>query len=233
MGQRNRGQLPRRMALARTLLGLLDLVLLVLAAAVISATFGAVRDPNAAPESAVIGLLCACGLLGLLLAALEVTRAALMDRSGMPRGRHPAEWATRLAAILIGAGGVSAQATPAPAVGVITAPAVPGAGSGSSAPIPVLAPDPRWSASEPASGTGTHADIALLAPTRPADLDEVVVRRGECLWDIVARSLGPGASQQQIAAEWPRWYAANRLRIGADPDLIHPGLRLVVPKERA
>lgn len=59
------------------------------------------------------------------------------------------------------------------------------------------------------------------------------MRRGECLWDIVARSLGPGASQQQIAAEWPRWYAANRLRIGADPDLIHPGLRLVVPKERA
>ena len=51
--------------------------------------------------------------------------------------------------------------------------------------------------------------------------------------DIVARRLGPSASAAQIDAEWPRWYAANRARIGADPDLIRPGLRLVVPSDVA
>lgn len=59
--------------------------------------------------------------------------------------------------------------------------------------------------------------------------DEVVVRRGDTLWDIAARHLGPGASAADVAAEWPRWHDANRRQIGADPDLILPGLRLTPP----
>jgi len=58
-----------------------------------------------------------------------------------------------------------------------------------------------------------------------------VVVAGDCLWDIAARHLGPGATDAQIAAEWPRWYAANRHLIGDDPDLIQIGLRLQAPTE--
>jgi nucleoid-associated protein YgaU len=72
----------------------------------------------------------------------------------------------------------------------------------------------------------------LLSPTPrtgSAALDTVVVHRGDTLWSIAARHLGPGATAAEIAHEWPRWYAANRNRIGADPDLILPGTPLVPP----
>jgi hypothetical protein len=62
-----------------------------------------------------------------------------------------------------------------------------------------------------------------------ATLDEVVVRRGDTLWAIAARALGPGADAAEVATAWPRWYAANRGAIGPDPDLIRPGTLLVPP----
>lgn len=57
----------------------------------------------------------------------------------------------------------------------------------------------------------------------------VVVRPGDSLWAIAEHRLGPDSDAADIAAAWPRWHAANRERIGPDPDLIHPGTRLVVP----
>lgn len=57
----------------------------------------------------------------------------------------------------------------------------------------------------------------------------VVVRRGDSLWAIASRELGPTASEAAVDARWRRWYAANRSVIGADPDLISPGIRLVPP----
>jgi nucleoid-associated protein YgaU len=63
-------------------------------------------------------------------------------------------------------------------------------------------------------------------PEAPA---HVVVQRGDSLWTIAARHLGPDASDAQIAAAWPRWYEANRHVIGDDPDLIVPGLTLTPP----
>lgn len=61
---------------------------------------------------------------------------------------------------------------------------------------------------------------------------EVVVLRGDSLWDITARYLGPRASAAEVAVEWPRWYAANREVIGAEPALIRPGQVLVPPTPR-
>lgn len=84
----------------------------------------------------------------------------------------------------------------------------------------------------PPRTTRTAVPIDPLArPSRPGALVEehYVVRGGDTLWDLAARHLGPGATPAQIAAEWPRWYAANRASIGPDPDLIHPGQRLVPP----
>lgn len=87
---------------------------------------------------------------------------------------------------------------------------------------PIVSPAPR--------GTG----IASSPPAGPAaghneSTAEIVVVRGDTLWDIAARHLGPGATTEQIAAEWPRWWAANADVIGRDPDLILPGQRLQPP----
>src|SRR5450432_66134 len=73
------------------------------------------------------------------------------------------------------------------------------------------------------------AALAAGAPRREATTPTYVVRRGDALWDVAARHLGPTASAADIAREWPRWYAANRSVIGANPDLIHPGDVLVPP----
>jgi nucleoid-associated protein YgaU len=57
----------------------------------------------------------------------------------------------------------------------------------------------------------------------------VVVRRGDSLWSITGRYLGPSATADEIAREWPRWHEANRDVIGDDPDLIRPGQVLHPP----
>lgn len=56
-----------------------------------------------------------------------------------------------------------------------------------------------------------------------------VVERGDNLWNITAADLGPDATADEIAAEWPRWWHTNRDIIGDDPDLIHPGQVLTHP----
>lgn len=74
-----------------------------------------------------------------------------------------------------------------------------------------------------AAQPGAH-DGPTGAPAAPVE-----VRRGDTLWDIAARHLGPDATPAQIAAEWPRWHAANRAVIGSDPGLIRPGQVLTPP----
>jgi nucleoid-associated protein YgaU len=71
-------------------------------------------------------------------------------------------------------------------------------------------------------GTGSHE----------AEVATVVVVPGDCLWTIAADSLGRGTTNAEIAAEWPRWYEANRRVIGADPDLLLPGTVLRAPAAR-
>ena len=65
------------------------------------------------------------------------------------------------------------------------------------------------------------------------DVDEVVVHRGDTLWSIAARHLGPDASAAEIDRSWRRWFTLNHDRVGADPDLILPGQVLRVPGPEA
>jgi Tfp pilus assembly protein FimV len=58
---------------------------------------------------------------------------------------------------------------------------------------------------------------------------DVLVRRGDTLWDIAASQLPRGCTNAQIAAAWPRWYRHNRRVIGPNPHLIIPGMRLLPP----
>lgn len=59
----------------------------------------------------------------------------------------------------------------------------------------------------------------------------VVVQSGDTLWAIARARLGPNAGVAATAREVDRWHDANRDVIGDDPDLIHPGQRLVPPSK--
>jgi hypothetical protein len=49
------------------------------------------------------------------------------------------------------------------------------------------------------------------------------------LWALAAGTLPARAGNPRIDRTWRAWYATNRHTIGADPDLIVPGQRLVPP----
>ncbi len=91
-------------------------------------------------------------------------------------------------------------------------------------------PSPGFLPTAPRPPAATPPQLGPLAatPREPGTVDHVV-RRGDTLWDIAARHLGPRASVEQVAREWPRWHAANRAVIGPDPDHIEPGQRLIAP----
>jgi nucleoid-associated protein YgaU len=82
------------------------------------------------------------------------------------------------------------------------------------------------------SGGGASGPPAVSAdwPTgkRAAEVPAVTVRPGDCLWDIAAHRLAHPTSAR-VAAAWPRWWLANRVLIGVDPDLVRPGQRLRPP----
>ncbi|MCW2492599.1 MAG: LysM peptidoglycan-binding protein [Frankiales bacterium] len=134
------------------------------------------------------------------------------------------------ASILLGSSSALAAPGPTPPTSTVVAttsertppiPPVPwptSTGSGSIAPLPVaVVPLPP-----PDAKPGRRA-------AQPAQESRVTVAAGQSLWLIAAHRLGPTASDQQVATEWPRWYRANRGVIGADPGLIRPGQRLTVP----
>jgi hypothetical protein len=98
---------------------------------------------------------------------------------------------------------------------------------------PAALPSPAWTPSRPAAPARPQADVRVVAAPALRDHGSppVVVRRGDTLWSIAARHLGPDATDAEIAEQWPRWWQANRGRIGDDPDLLLPGQVLVAPAE--
>lgn len=103
-----------------------------------------------------------------------------------------------------------------------------------SAPVVAPTPTPEPFVAEPPV-VRAQPDVRVVTPadrrTRGHDAGrEVVVHRGDSLWSIAARHLGRDPSDAEIAAEWPRWYAANAAVIGSDPDLLLPGQVLLAPE---
>ena len=79
-------------------------------------------------------------------------------------------------------------------------------------------------------GHGSRPAISALDWAHPVDRPgAVVVRPGDSLWRIAARSLGRAPSAPAVATAWPEWWTANRTVVGPDPDLIVPGQRLRPP----
>jgi LysM domain len=185
--------------------------------------------------------LLACA--GTVLPGLPGRLAGALVRVVVPRTLY------RLAAGAAGVGvflaplAAEAARTPAPrGTARPTVPPVSAPGWSTSDPLPA----PAWPSTTPGPGApATGQRPAPPAPSPeyrarpPADEDTgprharaaVVVRPGDCLWRIAARQLPPPAAAARIARSWPRWYAANRAVIGADPDHIVPGQVLRAPAE--
>jgi hypothetical protein len=89
---------------------------------------------------------------------------------------------------------------------------------------PAVAEAQSMSATQDDARRGTNRAAADAAPAA-----RVVVRPGDSLWSISEQRLGPKATSRQIANAAERIYALNRDQIGADPNLIFPGQRLLVP----
>jgi DNA-binding CsgD family transcriptional regulator len=76
------------------------------------------------------------------------------------------------------------------------------------------------------------AEAQGIAPTKDPQqkgTERIVVSPGDSLWSISSERLGPNATPQQIASGAERIYALNQNQIGADPNLIFPGQKLLVP----
>lgn len=208
-----------------------------------SGAVSAVTAPGPAEFDVLLALAAAVvgwAVLGWLAVALLVSLAAeAWRRAGRldQVARAITPWALRrLTALLLGVGMVGAPvvlALPAHADRTVATSTQIAQTSDLPADSPALE---RWTPDRPApavvSSVNPGKPPALLV-SRPhrgrAVSDHVVVRRGDTLWDIAARALGPDATAAEIAASWPRWHATNRSTIGPDPDLILPGQLLRPP----
>lgn len=210
-------------------------------------------DPTS-PLLTAVGLCawaCACWLLlctaltaaGRLLPGVGGRTARVLSTRCAPRAvRRLAQLAvgvTVATAVLGGTGAASADGLRAASGGARLT-----VSDTTPVPAPQLAPpmDLDWPAapttvagaaarSAPTSPAASRSEARL--PTRAAPVRrtgaEVVVRPGDCLWDLARASLGAAASDRQVAAAWPSWWSANRALIGDDPDLLQPGMHLVLP----
>jgi hypothetical protein len=147
--------------------------------------------------------------------------AAAVSRRVTPRVLRRVVEAALGATVAVGALGpaspaAAAAAPPAAAASVAVTRAWPAG--------PTVSADLDW----PSTPVPSAASIPAPAAGPGA---AVVVRRGDTLWGVAAEHLPAQAAPGQIAQAWPTWWAANRVAIGADPGLIHPGLRLTPPAQ--
>jgi nucleoid-associated protein YgaU len=218
--------------------------------------YGAVRAPGPASFDALLALTAAAGAWVALswlttLTALTVLTAAVGGLGSRAHRRAAAitpRLCRRLAGALLGltvAGAPLSAGLPIAAAGTVaTAPATavpssdrPSLPGSDALDRPATGVPPGWTPDRPAApprrDTRPKSLVRLVASTPGAGqavVDEVVVRRGDTLWDIAARHLGPNASAAEVAGEWPRWHQANAAVIGPDPDLLLPGQRLLPPR---
>lgn len=78
---------------------------------------------------------------------------------------------------------------------------------------------------------GAVAEPEHRTGTRPTEPEPRTVRvgAGDTLWALAEASLPTGAGAAAIDRRWREIYRANAGTLGADPDLIHPGQRIVLP----
>lgn len=184
---------------------------------------------NTAPTDILVTVAAGCAWLCLAWLAFGLVLVLLCALPGA-FGSSAAVLADRLTPVLLrraveAALGAALAAVPV-SVAALPAAAAPAARSGAgSGHEPSGWPD----LDRPVVTAPARAHPASTPRNGPLAAQSVIVRPGDTLWQIARRALPPGATAADIAAEWPRWYAANRAAIGGDPDLIRPGQRLHAP----
>lgn len=200
--------------------------------------------PTSLPEALTLVVLTAATVLGAWLAVSTgaAVLAHLPGKLGDATDRCAAAWAPavsrRLAAAVVGAV-VGASLTPVAAIAdgstaphAARATLAPAFTATSSAHSTTPSPAPGWTPSRPLQRPQPASSLVTgSVDSHPAA--EVVVHRGDTLWDIVRRQLGADASDAEVADAWPAWHHANRTVIGDDPDLILPGQILRPPNPAA
>jgi hypothetical protein len=196
-------------------------------------------------------------LLWVVLALVSSAVVALVPRRSGTPGAWSRMLAPRVfrhaVAALVSAAVIGAAAPASADTGASSRPAVTCPGT-AARPVVLTATDglgpdtmtPAWVATPPDLSPGwlparpgvrrpvrDGADSSLVSqPRRRVSVavdDEMVVRRGDSLWTIAARYLGPDATDAHVAEEWPRWYQANRDVLLHGPDRLEPGMRLTPP----
>lgn len=154
--------------------------------------------------------------------------AALVPGTAVAGTEHPAhrQAVVTSAQYAVGAFGNAADAAPDASFRLVSDPIHASHASNASddedaAPGPSWAPERRALSSD-GKGRASSASSA-------GGVVDIVVHRGDSLWSIAARHLGPAATTAQIDAEWHRWFAANHHLIGDDANLITPGQVLSRP----
>ena len=164
---------------------------------------------------------------------MHATAAAPSPAASGPTPAAPA-WPTMHATTSMSSAPPSPTAAPTP-------PATSMAAGSALSPAPVPTTPHNTPQPAPPSAVGGTPPTSVTAnpprsETHPAPKatgggDTVTVTPGDSLWLIAAHRLGPRATEQAIAVDWPHWYSANRAAIGSDPGLLHPGTTLRVPEE--
>lgn len=72
-------------------------------------------------------------------------------------------------------------------------------------------------------------DVPQTSVPEDTPPEDVRVEPGDTLWSIARGSLPSSATDHEIDRRWRAIYRANLDAVGADPDLIRPGQRLLLP----
>lgn len=187
-----------------------------------NAAVAASIPPSPAAPTTTAGAMAAVPAPGWVPTTTEVSRDA--SAQGGP-GWSPTPAPRRTPPTAATGDAPSAPTSSGPSAPTSSTPTAAGASSGAAD----RGQSPGWTPSRPLQRPQAPAEVLGLRPGARTTADEVVVHRGDTLWSIVARRLGPDASDAEVAAAWPAWHQANRAVIGDDPDLLVPGQQLRAP----
>jgi nucleoid-associated protein YgaU len=169
------------------------------------------------------------GGLVTLSALARLPRLARTMARGLPTGIQRSLAGATIAASTLSpsfAAATHADPPPTPIVLFDIGPADPG---------PAIMPDDPTDTTPVVDRVPSAADSPNATEDAPHTTNTWTVQRGDHLWSIAKATLtdrstdGETPSERQVARYWQRLIAGNRGAIGADPDLIHPGITLVLP----
>ncbi len=149
--------------------------------------------------------------------AVDAARGLPRSRPGVPEGLR------RALLVLCGVALTTGLASPALASG--------GAAPGPEVLTGLRLPERVGVQHAPAARPAPPPTVQATAQPLVQPIGQIAVMPGDTLWSLTAERLRPHATPAEIAAAWPRLYAANRDVIGPDPAHIEPGQHLTYPTE--